>query len=981
MTETEFLLPVIQRNTGPDGKPIDPDLMRRMEHPICVACKLAYKQKYPDSPFNIVCKGIAGEQDFKETAERTGLTYEATREVMDRQYWAEKHMKITDDYGNVVKFIARDYQIPVMQCTATHKVSRMGRGLGKMCNINSPIPSPTGWKLLGELKVGDIIFDANGLPTKVLYISPTQLAERSYEVKFSDGSIIHANDEHLWETSTFNERRASSRSKTHTKKLSGIRTTKEILDTLIKNRKPVQANHSIRLAGALHYPEKELIIPAYVLGCWLGDGCRNGGPSYTCDVVDSEIIDNIRQCGFEVNKSKATHSWSIHGLTTKLRELGVLKDKHIPRIYLESSIEQRLELLRGLMDTDGTIGEGGFCTFDNTNKDLSNGVEELVVSLGMQATRAEKVPRLNGVEYSVDYRVFFRPMVQVFRLSRKANRVKLGNSRKTCNWRYIVDIKPAKPALMKCIQVDNPDHLYLIGKSCIPTHNTITGMFEEVHIAVTNKNYPILVVAPAKSQAKKWYDDILWLANQDPDLSDSIVSKQQQPFYLLRFSNGSTISIFTAGSTSGHGADAIRSQSPRRVHMEEQDGLNEEDYKVLQPLFERYSNSEVHGAGTPTGARSMFWAMCRQFKKYKEFHVPITKHPEWSEKKAISCREEARTEANYIHEFLAEFGDPEAGVFKTAFIDESRIPYSYQDCARISDEIGGQEQRKYFMGVDWNGEGTGTRIRILEYDPISHIRRVVGAETVAGDKVTNWDTLYAIRDMNRLWKCEEIFLDYGYGAFQGGLLRDMGKTSTNTLDKKLEKVRLIDFGASLKFNRIIPHRGKPKYVKLEEEKRTTKPFMVEGAVMCLERGLFRYSEEDGILDSQLRAYRVKTWSQHGYANTYTGGSDGDHDLDAVMLALLGIELKYGIMSETNYYPKPAIRSVPLVTQSDTPIRTRESTVQSRQPNSLIGKNPRVVSRSRHSMIVVPGKNQNINSRTSIPSRTSTIRRPPPKRGW
>lgn len=641
MNDQEFLAPVIKKNTGPDGKIIDPNLMRRMEHPICVACKLAYKKKHPGSPFEIHCKGIAGEQDFKDAANAAKITYEEAREVMDRQFWAERHMKITDDDGNVVQFKARNYQIPVMQCTAAHKVSRMGRGLGK----------------------------------------------------------------------------------------------------------------------------------------------------------------------------------------------------------------------------------------------------------------------------------------------------------------------------------------------------TITGIFEELHIAITNKNYPILVVAPAKSQAKKWFDDILWQANQDPELAEAIISRQQQPFYLLRFSNGSTISIFTAGSTSGHGADAIRSQSPRRTRMEEQDGLNEEDYKVLQPLFHRYNNSEVHGAGTPTGARSMFWAMCKQFKNYKEFHVPITYHPDWGSEREKTCRTEARTEINFVHEFLADFGDPEAGVFKTAFIDASRRPYFYTQQVPYKHELEGVTAPRYFMGVDWNGEGTGTRIRVLAYDPDSKIRKVVDKMTVAGEKVTTWDTLDAIRDLNRKWNCEEIYLDYGYGAFQAGMLRDMGKTAKNPIDQKLEKVHLIDFGASLKTNKIIPKRGHQKFVKLEEEKRMTKPFMVEGAVMCLEQGLFNFAEDDDILDLQLRAYRVKTWSLHGYANTYDSGDVGDHDLDATMLALLGIELKYGLISETGRTYKPAIRRVPVVVQSDSAVRSRAETVNDRQPTKSPYNNntsPRMVRMFRNSMIVIPG--QKSQTRTSIPSRTSRLMRPPPRRG-
>lgn len=632
MTDAEFLATVIKRNNGPDGKPKDPNLLRRMQNPICQACQLNYKKKFPDSPFEVECKGIAGETDFKEMAKKTGLTYEQAREVMDRQFWTEKHMKITNDQGEIVPFKARDYQVPVMQCTAKRKVSRMGRGMGK----------------------------------------------------------------------------------------------------------------------------------------------------------------------------------------------------------------------------------------------------------------------------------------------------------------------------------------------------TVLGIFEELHIAIHNKNYPILVVAPAKSQAKKWYDDILWYANQDPDMAESLVIKQQQPFYYIKFSNGSTISIFTAGSTSGHGAGAIRSQDPRRTRLEEQDGLNEDDYKVLQPIFRRYENSEVHGAGTPTGARSMFWAMCKQFHDHKEFHVPITYHPDWGPEKEATCRNEARTEVNFVHEFLAEFGDQEAGVFKAHFVDACRRPYFYGDIKPAWESDLTIQPKVYFMGVDWNGEGTGTRIRVLEYNPSDHVRKVVASKTVAGEKVTTWDTLYAIRDLNRKWRCEEIYLDYGYGAFQAGMLRDLGKKAEHTQDRKLASVRIIDFGASLKTNHIIPKRGRPKYLKLDEEKRMTKPFMVEGAVMCLERGLFRFAENDEILDLQLRAYRVKTWSQHGYANTYTSGKEGDHDLDAVMLALLGIELKYGLLSETERVGRPAIRSIPLVAQGDAPVRSRADQVTSRQPtpDKAYGRStaPRILYASRSSFFISPGRTSNYASRGQVPSR-------------
>src|SRR5208282_1769921 len=105
--------------------------------------------------------------------------------------------------------------------------------------------------------------------------------------------------------------------------------------------------------------------------------------------------------------------------------------------------------------------------------------------------------------------------------------------------------------------------------------------------------------------------------------------------------------------------------------------------------------------------RSRYWQMCVQDRTYREFYAPITLHPDWSPEMEENCRREARTEENYRHEYLAEFGDLTQGVFKSHYIDLSRKNYRYAQCKYVP-------TLKYFMGVDWNGKGTGTRIRVIE---------------------------------------------------------------------------------------------------------------------------------------------------------------------------------------------------------------------------------------------------------------------------
>jgi replicative DNA helicase len=449
---------------------------------------------------------------------------------------------------------------------------------------------------------------------------------------------------------------------------------------------------------------------------------------------------------------------------------------------------------------------------------------------------------------------------------------------------------------------------------------TTRRIIRTVHDAITYKNYPILTLAPAQHQADVWYREIERFIESDDELRGCVVQKRQAPFFLFKLSNGSTISIFTAGSKSGRGADSIRSQSPREIVLEEQDLLNEKDYAAISPLFDRYTDDlgvRVNGSSTPLGKRETYWEMCTKWPDMKEFHFPIMHHPDWGAEKEEKCRRECRTEIRYTHEMLAEFGDQEAGVFKSVYVDASRQPYLYRDCRP-------DPNLRYWMGVDWNGQGTGTRIRVVEFNPATSKRRMV--DKLAIDE-SNVASINAIRAMNRKWGCEGICVDAGFGGTQGELLQLLGAQadpearrrlnpaeqevleaigrSGDPADRVLRKVQVIDFGANLKFNKLVPNRGNTRYVDDQELERRTKPFMVEGAVMCLEGGLFEFSADDSLLDEQFRAYVVKSWSQHGWANTYDGGNVGDHDLDAAMLALLGIELRYGIFYRANARPATA----------------------------------------------------------------------------
>lgn len=351
-------------------------------------------------------------------------------------------------------------------------------GLGKALDINTPIPTFEGWKLMKDIKTGDKVFDENGNICNVVATTDVMYNHNVYAVKFDDGSIINADENHLWLTSTIASRASKHkiglrdkirindyRTQTHKRINDNVLTTKQILETLYVKE---NTNHSIQLSKPLNLPNITLPINPYVLGVWLGDGTACDGSLTSNDI---EVIYNIQKRGYVVRKQNKKYGYGILGLNKQLRENNLLKNKHIPLIYLRGSVEQRLELLRGLMDTDGTISSSGLSSFDNINKQLVDNVYELLCSLGIKPHKIIKMSKINGKECGLTYRLNFTTSLPIFSLQRKKQRLPIKTSKVTKN-RYIVSIDKIDSVPVKCIMVDSPNHLYLCGKSMIPTHNS-----------------------------------------------------------------------------------------------------------------------------------------------------------------------------------------------------------------------------------------------------------------------------------------------------------------------------------------------------------------------------------------------------------------------------------------------------------------------------------------------------------------------------
>lgn len=346
----------------------------------------------------------------------------------------------------------------------------LAKGLAKALALETVLPTPTGWTTIGEVVVGDKLLGMDGRPISVIAKSAVFFSRPCFLVRFRDGSELIADADHRWFTQT---RRPEGQ---------GVVTTAEIRNSLYWHPTKPYANHRIPVAAPFELPEADLPIPPYTLGVWLGDG-RNSNSMITKGSHDlSQIEHHVNEEGIETSRyeyeDRAPNLW-LKGLNPKLRDFALLHQKHIPSVYLRASIPQRLALLQGLMDTDGTVSLGrngnGRCTFGSKDKPLAEGVLELTRTLGIRPTWGVKRAKFNGRDYGEYYEVGFTPRddVAAFRLERKLKKSKR-TARKTSQAlsRTIIAIEQVPSVPVQCIAVDSVDHLYLAGEGMIPTHNT-----------------------------------------------------------------------------------------------------------------------------------------------------------------------------------------------------------------------------------------------------------------------------------------------------------------------------------------------------------------------------------------------------------------------------------------------------------------------------------------------------------------------------
>ena len=391
-------------------------------------------------------------------------------------------------------------------------------GFGKMEAVSSLIPTPSGYKRMGDIKVGDKVFGSDGKEHNVIGVFPHK-NKPIYKVTFTDDSFCRCGMEHLWIVRTQNDVRRNKGWK--------VKSLEEIVKSGLewRNSNVHSYKYEIPVAEPIRYNTVEHIIHPYILGICIGDGNMcNGGINIS--IPDSEIetsakIKTLLKENYTLSENRSASCPRYRIIKSDgtrkneyIREIKRLNlnvngnDKFIPDEYKIDSISNRIELLRGLMDSDGSISKTkNHIHFYTNSEKLANDVAELVTSLG-GIGRVRHYEREKNGTLTTEYVVFIQIKINPFSLKHKADRYN-PTFKKYCI-RKIKSVEYDGNEDAQCIAVDSEDHSYVTSKYHIVTHNTTSAIVA----ALEDKFQKVLIICPASVKIT-WKKELMRYVDED----------------------------------------------------------------------------------------------------------------------------------------------------------------------------------------------------------------------------------------------------------------------------------------------------------------------------------------------------------------------------------------------------------------------------------------------------------------------------------
>lgn len=391
-------------------------------------------------------------------------------------------------------------------------------GVGKAQPLHSRVLTPDGYKTMGDINVGDYVIGGDGKSHKVIGTYP-QGIRPVYRIEFSNGASCECDIDHLWNVNTYFQRH----NKTYVKG-SGMKNSKkrfnpdhsfktialrDILNRGLrrKNSKGEEKEYIFYIPNCrpVEFNEQQIDFDPYFLGYYIGDGCFQRYCITVGNQDKEEIYNLLRESigeDFTTSYYESRNVWGFYIHNDLKKKCGNIlgtcnsEEKYIPDEYLFNTVENRIALLQGLMDSDGYISKSGICQFTTKSKKLADNVYFIVRSLGGNASIKQKKTgyfskktneRIDcGIAYNITIS-FEDENIIPFRLERKVKRYKPRT--KYLNQNKIVKAEYVRDEETKCILVDSDEHLY-ITEDFIVTHNTscTTGFCAHAATVKTNDN-------------------------------------------------------------------------------------------------------------------------------------------------------------------------------------------------------------------------------------------------------------------------------------------------------------------------------------------------------------------------------------------------------------------------------------------------------------------------------------------------------------
>ena len=442
---------------------------------------------------------------------------------------------------------------------------------GKQLALDTPIPTPDGWKTMGTLAVGDCVFDERGKPCYVVAKSLVDDTEQAYELVFRDGGRIVAGERHLWDVEYIHGKTRAKRWTTG----EIYRRTRQYRETFSDNRSIIR----IPVNEPLHLPEANLPVDPYLYGYWLGNGCATK-PEIT--VRDCDVDDLISFIPYPLhNRYPQTCGGSEILVYKELKNILVLhfREKVIRPEYLRSSEHQRWELLQGLMDSDGCVSDvKGQSIYVSTIRQLAESVQELLWTLGIKNSLTTCPSTRYGeptgeILYQIRFTAFTdQPVSKLHRKSiRRQERVKQTRS---C-FHYLKEIRMLDYKVkMQCIQVDSPSHCYLAGRNMVKTHNSELAAAIALYLLYADNEPSAEVYGAAcdRNQASIVFD----VARQMVEMSPALLRRskiQSAGKRIINYRNAGFYQVLSAETGTKHGLnvsglvfDEIHAQPNRKLY-------------------------------------------------------------------------------------------------------------------------------------------------------------------------------------------------------------------------------------------------------------------------------------------------------------------------------------------------------------------------------------------------------------------------------